>query len=448
MNQLSNKLFGVTHDPDGTPRVIEPKSVKVGIGLAKGPAIHAYIDLEQKWVVISGHGQNAKRERFADKAKAQARYRELKRDSQDRPYPERLPYFTFTHLAASGDMEPDWDVIESHGPVPTEIDVIFIQEEPFSAAYQLWTATERKCCGDGKLALRSISMANTPEEKALATEAARRNEKYFPISECWLAGCQYSKPMNDRPAPCRAIGRLCFQLLKTPRLGATAVFNTAGYRSISQLFSSIEIFRRATRGFVAGIPLKMVLRPYRVTYNGRLVTQYAVSLEYRAESVVALKQAIVEEALKYRIAGREPLMQLEGLPAIEISESLPIPEDQPAAIAAELEIPQTIEEPGAQPNPEDDPDLGPVGALEHAWDEAEQEAVNLPPVDNGNRKISQDEVTKLYALCREKGLTDRAIFDYIGSHGFERLTEITVSALPGIMDWAGKSVPGKQGLLL
>lgn len=37
----STNLYGVTHDASGAPRIVEPKTVKVGIGLAKGKAIHA-----------------------------------------------------------------------------------------------------------------------------------------------------------------------------------------------------------------------------------------------------------------------------------------------------------------------------------------------------------------------------------------------------------------------
>lgn len=443
----SNKLFGVTHDPDGTPRVIEPKSVKVGIGLAKGPALHAYIDLQRQWVIVSGYGPEQKRERFEEKERAQMRYRELKRDAIERKYPERLPYFTFTHMSSSGDMEPDWDIIEYHGPVPTEIDVIFVNEDPFSAAYQLWTATERKCWGDGKTALRLTSMAATADEKAQAAESIRKGEKSFPVTSCWLAGCQYSKPTSDRPSPCRAVGRLCFQLLRTPRLGATAVFNTAGYRSISQIFSSLEIFKRATNGHVAGIPLKMVLRPYRVNFSGRLSTQYAVSLEYRAESVVALKQQIIDQALQFQIAGREPLKQLKGMPAAEIPAGSAPPDENPAAIAAEFETPTTIDEPISPADQDDDQAyLGPGGDLEHAWEDAEAAVLN--PTKPADPRAASDEIRKFYDLCRRKGMTDAFIVDHLGSLGFEKYEEVTTTALPDLVAWANTYKPTGQGSLL
>jgi hypothetical protein len=447
----SKNLYGVTHDASGAPRIIEPKTVKVGIGLAKGKAVHAYIDLEGKWVVFSGYGQNIIRERFDSKAKAQMRYRELKRDAPDRKYPEKLPYFTFLHIAANGDFEPDWDVIETHGPIPTEIDVIFIHEEPFAASYQFWTATERKCEGDGKVALRSLSMAVTDAEKALAVAADRQGAKQFPVSQCWLAGCQYSKPSGDRPAQCRPMGRLLFQLLNSPRLGGTAVYNTAGYKSISQIFSSIEIFKRATgggdpaRGFVAGIPLKMVLRPYRIAHDGRLVTQYAVGLEFRAESALALKRSLVDHAVQYRIAGTEPLKQLEGISIREVVTPIQEAEEIPAAMIAEFEPEPAVEEQIIPPDPEvdDDAELGPGGALEHAW---EQETIPEPAFPKSPR-VSAADVNKFYDLCRQHGMTDETIINRIGILGCEKLEEITEVMLPGLMFWA-ESYKAGQGTLL
>jgi hypothetical protein len=446
MNRPSKMLYGVTHDATGEPRIIEPKTVKVGIGLAKGKAVHAYIDLEGKWVVFSGYGQNIIRERFDTKAKAQMRYRELKKDAPDRKYPEKLPYFTFLHVAANGDFEPDWDAIEAHGPIPTEIDVIFIHEEPFAASYQFWTATERKCEGDGKVALRSLSLAITDAEKALAAAAERQGEKQFPVSLCWLAGCQYSKPSGDRPAQCRPMGRLLFQLLISPRLGGTAVFNTAGYRSISQIFSSIEILKSTTRGFVTGIPLKMVLSPYRIAHAGKLVTQYAVRLEFRAKSALELKQSLADHAFQYQIAGSEPLKLLEGISIREVVTPIQDPEEIPAALIAEFEHEPAAEEQLVPPDPEliDEAELGPAGALENAWEEPERPA---EPVFPKWPLASSEDLKKFYDLCRSRGMTDEIIINKAGTFGFEKIEEITQQFLPGLMLWA-ESYKIQQGSLI
>lgn len=372
----SNRLYGVTHDPTtGEPRVVEPRTTKVGIGLSKGKALHAYIDAEDQWVVMLGSGKDAVRKRFQDKRSAQLYYRTSARSAPERKYPERLPYFTFSRLAANGDMEPDWDVIADHGPMPTEIDIIFLRDDPFTAAYQLWGASEKKCQGDGKVALRVLSMAKTPAENQAAAAAEKRGEKYFPVDTCWLSGCPYSKPSDTRPSPCRPMGHMVFQLIKSPRLGGSATFNTSGYKSISQLFSSIEIFKRATgsgnaeSGFVAGIPLKLVLRPYRVLHAGKPATQYAVSLEFRAASALALKRDLIEEAVKFRLAGAEPLRQLEaGTMPLAAPE---IPDLPAAAIAAEFDIEPAETGGEDSPNNDDCPDDSALD-LEHSWDDEDR----------------------------------------------------------------------------
>ncbi len=453
MNQMprpSNKLYGVTHDPkSGAAQLVEPRTVKVSIGLPKGRAIHVYIDIEGQWVIVLGSGKDAKRGRFKAKEDAQRKYRELWGTAPNREYPERLPYFTFLHPSASGEFEPDWDVIESHGPLPTEIDITFIRDDPFEASYQMWSTKEKQCTGDGKIAERILALADTKEEKELAAQAQKRGEKYFPIVDrCWLNECKYSKPSDNKPSPCRPMGRLFFQLLKTPRLGATAVYNTAGYKSIKQLFSSIETFKHAGRGFICGIPLKMLLQPYRVTYNGRTATQFAVSLEFRPESALALRQSLVDYAVQYRIAGAEQLKQIENMAPPELP-AQEIPEEHPAAIAAEFAPTCPGGEQSAPPDPEGEGnDSGPGGALEHAWDDATQ------PVTQGNNashvpgRISKEEAGKFYELCRQRGMTDSYITEKLGSLGYESQQEIQTKDLSALVEWAKTWAPSGQGSLL
>lgn len=457
----SNKLYGVTHDPvTGEPKVVEPRTTKLGIGLPKGKALHAYIDTEGLWVIQVGFGSASKRERVATQREAQKKYRELYKSAPDRKYPERIPYFTFSRLSPSGEMEPDWDVIADHGPMPTEIDIIFLVDEPFEAAYQMWTAAEKKCWGDGKVAMRVNSMASTPAEKKMAAEAQARGEKYFPLESCWLAGCPYSKSSGDRPSACRPMGWLRFQLVKSPRLGGSATFSTSGYRSINQLFSTIEIFKRVTgrgdpeRGYVAGIPLKMVLRPYRIQHNGKSATQYAVSLEFRAASALALKQNIARDGMQFRLAGGDPVLQLEAAenpqetvvssPAAIAAEFYPAADQDDGTVAEHLEDlePPDDQEPvdGApldeEPLPHGlDPALftGPTGELAHAWPE---EAPAEPPSTPAAPRATAHDLNRFRHLCHQRGVGDELVAEYLGRMGFETLEEVTAAAFPDMLRWA------------
>lgn len=438
----SNKLYGVTHELDGQPRIIEPQTVKVGIGLPKGPAIHVYIDLDDKWVLLVGYGETAERHRFDHKRDAQKAYRRFKATAEDRKYPARLPYFTFSHMGAEGHFEPDWDIIESHGSVPTEISIIFVRDDPFQALYVMYGQDGKKCYGDGRIGARLLSMAQSREEKALAAGAKARGENYFPVTDgCFMTGCKYAKSADGfKPAPCGTIGRLFFQLIDSPRLGGTAVFTTTGYKSISQIWSALEIFRSASvrgeslGGFVAGIPLKMVLRPYRTRFQGKTATQYAVGLEYRASSARELRESLIRAGVDYQIAGDEPIKKLQSA-EIKSPPAEPLPAPEAAEISAEFSSGSATPAAGediqdTDPNEEisfpefPDDDLPPPGELQ-------QNPIKPPFV----------EIQQFYKDCRAKGMTDQEIYERIGVEGFEELSEITAAAFPDLKQWLDNYAP-------
>ena len=301
------RLYGLTHELGGAPIVRVPRTVKVGIGMAKGPGLHVYLNKASQWC-IAVDGQDDKVRHFDTRQACHEAFATLLKTVPARKYPRKLSYFTFTRITGDGLFAPDWEAIEAHGPFPTEIDIVFVTDDPLHAHYQMWTAAELKCEGDGISARRVLSMARTPGEDQAAKDAAERGEKYFPIlGGCRERGCGYAKEGEERsgkvtPAACKPHGRLLFQLLGAPRLGGTATFDTTSFRSISQLFSGIQTFRSVTgngdaeRGYVAGIPLKLLVRPFK---HSRGVS-YAVSVEFRAESAAALRRSLIEHADAYR----------------------------------------------------------------------------------------------------------------------------------------------------
>lgn len=311
------KLFGLLHNPDGTPVQRQVRILKVGIGVPKGPDVHVWIDARGKWILEIGRMVNRKREaekqEFATRAEAQKAYREIRRSAEVRGYPTKIPYFTFLRMGISGDYEHDFEAIEQHGPVPNEIQIVFLSDAPLAHAYQWYTETRLCCEGDGMAARRRLDLAETDAEKRLAAEALRRGEKWFMLpGTCFVGGCPFAKSTiegdKERPPRCKPHGRLYFQLLNSPRFGGTASFDTTGYRSISQLHSCIQEIKTVTgrgdaeRGYIAGIPMTLVLRPYKAMHNGRTSVQYGVSLEYRAESAVALAQRLIAQGKEFRQA--------------------------------------------------------------------------------------------------------------------------------------------------
>jgi hypothetical protein len=330
--QLSNKLYGVTHTPDGQPILRDVKNCKVGIGLPKGRDIHVCITPDGNWKVKIG--KDAKE--FKSKDEARIFYRQARPNAPERKFPVKIAYFTFGKMGVEGNYEPDFDAIEKHGPLPTEVPIIFTSDEPFKARYQMWGSAELKCEGDGINARRIGSMAQTAEEKKAMEAALAAGSKYFELERrCFLYNCPYSKtPDPNKPPACKQHGRLLFQLISSPVLGGSAVFDTTGYRSIRQLFSCIETFKGFTGGYVAGIPLVMVLRPYKVTHNGQGGTQYGVSLEFRANTAGELKRSLLMAANDFRISGQS---QTLSLPAVgPTGDSAEPPEENAAAMNAEF----------------------------------------------------------------------------------------------------------------
>lgn len=320
---LPGVLFGITHNPDGAPIIREAKVLKVGIGVPKGRGLHVWIHNDGKWYFqISRKGPDGKvgsdtiKEGLKTRQEAEDFYRKYYKTAEVVSHPRKLGYFTFTRAVTQQDgsevMEPDFDAIEAHGPTPREIDVVFLDDNPFDGAYQMWSTSQLKCRGDGVIAERVLEMAATDQEKALADLARKNGQKYFPIiNGCALNGCSYQnevvKGNKTYPSPCKPGGDLKFQLANNIRVGGTAYFHTTAYKSISWIFSSLERIKALTGGRVAGIPLKMVLRPYKTSHNGQAATQYGVRVEFRAQDIQAVRKNLIEQAWKFRELAVAPL---------------------------------------------------------------------------------------------------------------------------------------------
>jgi hypothetical protein len=211
--------------------------------------------------------------------------------------PQKLPYFTFVKrkvVEVDGKptevLEPDFDTIEAHGEVPTEVDIILMAENPWRAEYQMWSATELKCHGDGMEAMRVVSMGGADPA---AAEAKKAGEKYFPLQQCFTNGCPYAGK------ECKPNGTLTFQLAKSMRIGATAYFTSTGMVTVKQMFSALEILKLATSrysGGLMGLPVKMVLSSFKANHEGKPTIQPCVGLEMRAEDMAALRLKLEESA--------------------------------------------------------------------------------------------------------------------------------------------------------
>jgi hypothetical protein len=315
--------------------------------MARGKDVRVYIGTDEQWHVAVNEAAKEKSQRkntaFKTMEEAQEFYNAQRLTAPECIYPRKLDYFSFTRAAGDGTFIPDWEATKAHGPMPRELDIMFLDPRPLEAEYQLWSSSELRCHGDGQHALRVLKMANTPEEIALANIAKEAGQKVFPIiSGCETCGCPYAKPTmkdgKEYAAACKPHARIKFQLLNAPRLGGQCQYDTTSIRSISQLFSCLFEFYRFTgqgdpaKGFVAGIPLKLVLSPFRVNHNGQAGTAYSVSLEFRAESAFKLKQQLLKHAMEFQKVIPMP-KQIEAPPPDDEPEET-FEQQEPAEAAA------------------------------------------------------------------------------------------------------------------
>jgi len=313
---MNTAMFGVTHDrATGQPIIRVPRVLKVGIGIPKGRAISIYIH-RGKWIVRFGAWQKVEgKDKFtmvtklkdATREQAEEYYRLHRDEAPVSNRPQKLPFFTFTKRTLVEEagkqievFEPDFAAIEAHGETPREVDIVIMSDNAYHGEFQMWSATELKCHGDGVNALRVMSMGNDtiPGWK----EAKEAGLRMFPIQPCWTDGCPYaseSVDANNRvvAAQCKPGVTLNFQLANNMRLGATAYFHTTSIRSTTQIFSALSTIKTIAErsgASIVGLPLKMVLTPFRSNHNGQPATQYGVSLELRAEDMKTLRSRFAE----------------------------------------------------------------------------------------------------------------------------------------------------------
>ncbi len=341
---MDHKLYGVCHDRDSGDALIRvPRVLKVSIGLPGGtgmkcPDKHVYIDRAGKWVLQTGSVEDKKRKvlikTFDTMEQCQSAF--LHAEVAERYYPVRLPYFTFTKPGHDGTQWPDWDAIKQHGPLPTAIPVIMVEDDPLSAEYQLWSSSELRCHGNGREAQRLVTM--DPEQRE-AKRAKAEGKRRFPIVDgCATKGCPFyalNLPIDQQKkkgADCKPHGELRFQLTGNLMLGGTAYYVTTGKRSIVNLYSCLEQFKAVTGGRVAGVQMMLVMAPYRTkTPDGKNTTQYAVHLEFRADQAAALRSKLLAATEQFYASGivpQAPQLGPGAPPAVAPETPIPI-EGQP-----------------------------------------------------------------------------------------------------------------------
>jgi hypothetical protein len=234
-------IIGVTHDPDG--RVVQRLSVSTKVSIGLPP-------------------------------------------SGDRNHPTKLDHFVFLRKKKSAnrvEWEADPELTQHYGEQCRELHIMLIDddiENVFPSSYAWWTATERKCWGDG-------------------TSATRRTAEK-PIGQPW-SHCGNGCP-ELAAGQCKPSGDLRFVLADFPRLGSVCRIHTCSYRSIRQIHSALEEIQTFTGGRLAGITAKLTVRPEEATYFDRKEKRkgtssiWALSLEVEDDDMRKLIANLTENA--------------------------------------------------------------------------------------------------------------------------------------------------------
>ena len=204
----------------------------------------------------------------------------------DRNYPTKLDHFVFLRKKKSANRvgwEVDPELTKHYGDDCRELHIMLIDddiENVFPSSYAWWTATERKCWGDGTSATR-----RTPEK---------------PGGQPWTtcgSGCPELSSGQCKPG-----GDLRFVLADFPRLGSVCRTHTCSYRSIRQIHSALQEIQTFTGGRLAGITAKLTVRPEEATYFDRKEKRkktssiWALSLEVEGDDMQKLIANLTENA--------------------------------------------------------------------------------------------------------------------------------------------------------
>ena len=263
-------ILGLTHDESGVALEKLPITIKVAIGEGPEP----------------GNGSS---------------------------HPRRLDHFVFKRKTLRGQdvvWEPAPDISKAHGEKPTELGVIFLNDDPrevFRTEYALWAPSGCKCRGE------LVQIANGGGIR-YEMRATRRTQKH-PDGEEWPGNYKYvDGPKKGQPVEpcgdgcpdlergdCKPSGDLYFILEKFPTLGAICRLHTSSYRSIRNLSNALMQIRRLNGGSLSGIKAILKASPEKISYSDHDGTRhtsvaYILSLEIAGTDLRTLVANMTEPA--------------------------------------------------------------------------------------------------------------------------------------------------------
>lgn len=138
--------------------------------------------------------------------------------------------------------------------------------------------------------------------------AYRRNKDNTTEQDvCRGDDCKYAQPSGENAPRCKPFGRLVFMIAESPIIGGVYQYQTTSWNSIRQIQTGLEAIYNLTKGdgkngYLAGIPLVLVVRPVmKATPVGNLSLQL-VHVEYRGNEATFLEsvQKLIETRYQRR----------------------------------------------------------------------------------------------------------------------------------------------------
>jgi len=225
--------------------------------------------------------------------------------TEGRNYPKKLDHFRFQTKDPSGDwiVDDQLDLLlkqkqqgegADEGTPVRSFNIQFVSddiEQIFATSYAWWGSSERKCHGDGVQAQRVLSEI---KDKDILKEY--EGKRFAPWTPCGDDGC----PELEKKL-CKPHGQLRFMIPEQRIVGAVSVFNTTSYESIRRIFSGLTGIANITRGRLAGLKLRLVLKPGQTRYRddkgtAKTSNAFFAHVEFRASDHEKMLQEMLEQS--------------------------------------------------------------------------------------------------------------------------------------------------------
>lgn len=246
----------------------------------------------------------------------------------EKSHPIPLDHFVFKRKTIRGKdvaWVPAPDIAQAHGDKPTELGIIFLNDDPrevLRTEYAMWTTGWCKCRGDlvqvqGAGGLRYEMQAVRKTQNHPEGEPWPGNYKYLdgpkkgqPVEPCG-EGCP-----DLEGGDCGPSGDLYFILEKFPVFGSICRLHTGSYRSVRNLSNGLMQIRRLNHGRLTGVKAILKANPERISYKDSQGTRHTkvahiLSIEIGARDLRTLV-ASMTEPIRLLDAGRSGIDVSEG----------------------------------------------------------------------------------------------------------------------------------------